>query len=170
VDLLTDIRVPLPLACETRLDTHRHLGEISQRLTDNLRVRLGDDFEVLRDVRPVLAGGQWSRATRVYRHGELRATFRVTYDYVMSPHDFEVSCQLTVPATRVPKAVAAAACLVVGGGAAALAGPLAGALAAGSTLLAASLAGRPLARRRARRQADGEIGLAEGVGLDPLLG
>jgi hypothetical protein len=171
--MLTDIRVPLPQECETQLDCHRHLGEISDRLTGNLRARLGDGFEVLRDVRPVAFGGQWSRATRVYRDGELRATFSVAYDYVLSPHDFEVSCLLPTPATAVPRAAAIAVSILVAGGATAFGGPLAGALAGGSTLLAAILAARAWPFGRTRRSATREeapFDVDGGFRLDPLLG
>jgi len=171
--LLTDIRVPLPPECATPLDCHRHLSEISDRLTSNLRVRLGDGFEVLRDVRPVSFGGEWVRSTRVYRAGELRATFSVSYDWVTSPHDFEVSCLLPSPATAVPKAAAIAASLLIAGGATALGGPIAGALAGASTLLAAILAGRawPFGRKPAESAPDEALlGLDGGLQLDPLLG
>jgi len=165
--MLTDIRVPLPEVCKGQLDCHRHLTEISDRLTANLRGRLGEEFEVLRDVRPVAFGGQWSRDTRVYRDGELRATFSVAYDYVISPHDFQVSCLLPAPARAMPTVPALAASLLLAVGATAVGGPVVGALAGGSTLLAVALAahagpfGRP-----------GEAGdlFPAGLRLDPLLG
>jgi hypothetical protein len=169
--MLTDIRIPLPPECEGQADAHRHLSETSDRLTGNLRARLGDGFEVLRDVRPVVAGGRWTRATRVYRDGELRATFAVDYDWVISPHDFAVSCRLEALAAdgALPRAPAFAASLLTGVGAGVFAGPAAGALAGGAALMVALLAARVRPSRRRQARADAEAGLPD-LRLDPLLG
>ena len=165
---LTDIRVPLPQRCEGQAECHRHLTEISDRLTANLRDRLADEFEILRDVRPVAFGGQWSRDTRVYRDDELRATFSVAYDYVISPHDFQVSCSIPARARTRSKAPALAASLLLAAGATSLGGPLVGVLAGGSLLLAGTLAGHagPFGPVRAPLATDL---FPAGLRLDPLL-
>jgi hypothetical protein len=157
---------------EAGVGCHDHLDEVSGRLTSNLRVRLGDGFDVLREVRPSIVGGLWARETRVYRDGELRATFAVSYDYAISPHDFEVSCLLPAHATAIPKLPALAASLLLAGGVAAVGGALAGALAGGSLMLAATMAGRVRVsgRRPRRSQEDGMAGIGDALSFETLCG